>query len=1101
MIRVVESSSGRRRLQAAAAFVAAHPPSTEVLLIGASRDAVDDLVRDVSRGAGATFGLHRFSFAQWVAVLAAGELARTGRAPASLLGQQAVAARAAFEALGRDEAPRFAPISHFPGFARALASTLDELRLANIDDGTIHAHAPASADLAVLLRRYTEELEAASIADRAEQLRLARAGIAHSRLAALRAAPTVLLDVGLTSVLELDLLRDYFRDTTDLLVTVPTGDRRTLSALEALFGTDAVTREAPEPDDSGLSRLRGYLFSDEPPPAGAAGEQVRFFSAPGEGRECTEIARLALEEARRGVPFDSMAVLVRAPEAYQTLLETALRRAEIPSYFARGTRRPDPSGRAFLALLACRAEGLSAKRFAEYLSFGQVPEPDAAGAPPTDREFWAGPDDDSLGPASEASRDAQAAESARAAATPGKPRQLTLDFDRAPVIEGTLRTPWKWEELLVEAAVIGGLDRWRRRIAGLENELRVRLGGTADELDAPRRRGLERELANLGHLARFAIPVVEALAALPQAAAWGAWLDALTRLAPQVLRDPQRVLALLAELAPMSSVGPVSIDEVRTVLVQRLRSLEAERPAERYGRLFVATPEQVRGRSFRVVFVPGLAERVFPQRPREDPLLLDGLRAALSADLETQEDRGRSERLFLRLAAGAAEERIFLSYPRVDVQQARPRVPSFYGLDVARATRGAVPDYEELERDAATEVDARLAWPAPPDPAKAIDAIEHDLAILGPLLHGESGEDPGGRARYLLELNPHLGRSLRSRWARWRQRKWLPQDGLVRATEYTAPALELNRPGARPYSATALQNFAACPYRFLLSAIHRLEPRKDAVSIENLDPLTRGALFHEVQAATLRRLRESGALPLSAARPGSARDLLDATLTEIAARYRDDLAPAIPRVWEDEIDRVRADLRAWLLRLAAETVWQPAYFEYSFGLPLAGDRDPASRAEPVTLPGGWVLRGAVDLIERDPRNGDLRVTDHKTGADRTHAGLVVGAGETLQPVLYGLAVEAALGKRVASGRLFFCTSKGGFAEHEVPIDERARLYGAEVLQIVDRAVVEGNLPPAPRQGACAWCDFRPVCGPLEELRSALKQREPLADLHELRTLP
>ena len=54
------------------------------------------------------------------------------------------------------------------------------------------------------------------------------------------------------------------------------------------------------------------------------------------------------------------------------------------AWFARGTRRPDPSGRAFLALLACAADGLSARRFAEYLSLGQVPRRDerraAAGA-------------------------------------------------------------------------------------------------------------------------------------------------------------------------------------------------------------------------------------------------------------------------------------------------------------------------------------------------------------------------------------------------------------------------------------------------------------------------------------------------------------------------------------------------------------------------------------------------------------------------------------------------------------------------------------------------------------------------------------------------
>ena len=68
-----------------------------------------------------------------------------------------------------------------------------------------------------------------------------------------------------------------------------------------------------------------------------------------------------------------MAILLRNPERYQPVIEDALRRAAIPAYFSRGTARPDPAGRAFLALLACAAEKCSASRFAEYLSLGQVP--------------------------------------------------------------------------------------------------------------------------------------------------------------------------------------------------------------------------------------------------------------------------------------------------------------------------------------------------------------------------------------------------------------------------------------------------------------------------------------------------------------------------------------------------------------------------------------------------------------------------------------------------------------------------------------------------------------------------------------------------------
>ena len=41
----------------------------------------------------------------------------------------------------------------------------------------------------------------------------------------------------------------------------------------------------------------------------------------------------------------------------------------------------------------------------------------------------------------------------------------------ASTVEGTLRAPRMWERLLVDAAVIGGRDRWEKRLAGLRSEL------------------------------------------------------------------------------------------------------------------------------------------------------------------------------------------------------------------------------------------------------------------------------------------------------------------------------------------------------------------------------------------------------------------------------------------------------------------------------------------------------------------------------------------------------------------------------------------------------------------------------------------------------
>ena len=232
------------------------------------------------------------------------------------------------------------------------------------------------------------------------------------------------------------------------------------------------------------------------------------------------------------------------------------------------------------------------------------------------------------------------------------------------------------------------------------------------------------------------------------------------------IRDREPVLAALAELEPMAPVGPVGLDEVRLVLNDRLGRLEAPRRVRRYGAVFVAPPNRARGMEFDVVIVPGLAERMFPRKLTEDPILSDAARARLSPYLARNEQRVGAERLALRIAAGAARERAMFSYPRVDLDQGRPRVPSFYALEILRAAEGRLPGFDELATRAASQPMTRLSWPAPANPADAIDDAEFDLAVLDKLVDADP-DTTTGAANYLLGANVHLGRALRARARRW----------------------------------------------------------------------------------------------------------------------------------------------------------------------------------------------------------------------------------------------------------------------------------------------------------------------------------------------
>jgi hypothetical protein len=232
--------------------------------------------------------------------------------------------------------------------------------------------------------------------------------------------------------------------------------------------------------------------------------------------------------------------------------------------------------------------------------------------------------------------------------------------------------------------------------------------------------------------------------------------------------------------------------------------------------------------------------------------------------------------------------------------------------------------------------------------------------------------------------------------------------------------------------------------------------------------------------------------------------MLTEVVREVAAHFKEELVPAYPQVWEDTIASIHSDLRQWLQRMSADPEWVPIRFELAFGLPGDTDCDAASRPDPVLLPGlALRLRGAIDLVEE--RQGWLRATDSKSGANFgrpvTPTARVFG-GEKLQPLLYALALEALFpGRPVWGGRLYYCTAKGRFTEVQVPLDDDARAAIATVVSTVDEAVRTGFLPAFPAPKACTHCNYRPVCGPDEEARTARKDRKRVAKLLALREMP
>ncbi|HTS66764.1 MAG TPA: PD-(D/E)XK nuclease family protein [Candidatus Acidoferrales bacterium] len=946
-------------------FVSRWAGKAPVIAIAATREAAGEVA--LAACGDALVGVQRAAFRDLVLELSAAAMNRSAIVPVSRVVREALAARVAAEALRAGRLTYFAPVAGFPGFPRALAETFEEVRL--------NRTTPEQPDLALLLRAYESELAGRGFADHAARVAMALSSIA-----------------------------DRFRDTVVVALDLALRTRSESELLEAILASSRQRLVLSIGDTSG-GGLTGLSLGGLRERDGS----FEIFSTSGEALECVEIARRIL---RAAIPFDETAILLRSPERYQPLIMEALRRAGIPAHCTRGARRPDAAGRALLALLRCAEERLSASRFAEYLSLGQMPD------------------------------------------------------------EEEPRTPVAWERLLVDAAVIGGPERWAARLAGLREELyrRCRLEEDEDE-----RARIERRIASLDNLRDFALPIVERLAALPGRATWGDWLDALNALSETTIRDPERIAEFLEELEPLSDIGPVGLSEVLLVIGPRLNTLASTPKDSRFGKVWISGIAEARGLAFRQVFAPGVNEGLFPRPPSEDLL---GVR------------RDEEDAELLRIAAACASERLVLSFSRLDLLTGRERVPSFYAFVAHRAAGGGEMGVREFEDQARSRTGTRIGWPAPADPTDAIDDAEFDLATLAPLAKG-SGQ-------YLKSLPGRAVASLRARWTRW-HKTWKPADGLY-VEEIGTADLKPYLLSARPWSPSALQQYARCPYRFALHGIFGLRPAERPSGIQRMEPVTRGQIYHEVQFELLRALEARGMLPVTAANLAGALEILAAVMENVAAREQAELAPAIPQIWRAEVQSLHTDLRGWLQQNAAlEADWTPQFYELSFGLADPAGRDPRSRKEPVRIDNQILLRGSIDLVERH-RTGVLRVVDHKTGRMPDPRPEVVGQGEVLQPMLYALAAGQMLNEEISSGRLYYSTIAQNYAVVDVPVNEWNRRRTARALHIIDGAVRDGFLPAAPRRNGCKGCEYLPVCGPYEEERVHAKSQAELKELKELRGL-
>lgn len=472
--------------------------------------------------------------------------------------------------------------------------------------------------------------------------------------------------------------------------------------------------------------------------------------------------------------------------------------------------------------------------------------------------------------------------------------------------------------------------------------------------------------------------------------------------------------------------------------------------------VYVGTVAGAVGVSFTAVRIVGVAEGAIPSVPREDPVLPDSMRRALSAALPTATERAQWQLMALdRVVRGATRE-VVLSAPRQGVEGSQ-REPSAVFIEAAAALgrpntetgeRAAIPDGMALRRDGfapARAVAVRFRLDNPMSQAAWHSRLANGQGVIPAhwmarpavdltLMHGCHDDLGAGRA--------------------------------PAALGYAARGLTSDR----ATSASRLKTLLQCPHRYLLENVLYWKEAATAEALGELDPATFGSLVHEVAEQFARA-------------HGASFGRREKSLPEWQA-----LAAAMTHQCFGSLARqfpfASASAAAQQRTRALETVAIFLEYDWDDGRPrrLVAAEQPFGYPNPLPLKAGQrelFLHGFIDRIDVD---GDTTlVRDLKTGKP-THrfSGGAPDARIDLQLGIYVAALRAHTTEWGTTNDIaaVYAHTVGYVHQERAYIDDVGALEQATAtwLDVAGQLLAEGEFPRSPDINDCTYCQFSVACG-------------------------
>jgi ATP-dependent helicase/DNAse subunit B len=535
------------------------------------------------------------------------------------------------------------------------------------------------------------------------------------------------------------------------------------------------------------------------------------------------------------------------------------------------------------------------------------------------------------------------------------------------------------------------------------------------------------------------------------------------------LADWNSALRLIDEAAAIEGVATaesrrLTLGEFVAEWTDMLRQERSGQHPPDWGRVRVLTPEATRTLRVKHLIVMGLGEAAFPRRRGENCLGITvspgggGGEASRSESLFAGEDRVAEEMLLFHRLVSAADESLVLTYPAVS-PSGGPLAPSSY----VEAVRDLFIPQECLEQ----QEDHLSPLPLPGRVSGTTALRCHAVAQA---LAGEGGLFQA--AATIPRLRPALTgvlRAARLNVARFHTPGFTSAEGML-AEPLNQAELARRYNTTRQYSATQLEAYANCPFRFGVSELLGAEP------LDGLEYATdhgeRGRLLHQLLA----RLH-AGPLPPREGEESEgarvARRFLELLEEESQTRQRaadpflrviGELEWAQLREWGTEYG---LQWDAWRTNLGKD--WeeppQPVHFEVAFGASRSlpeGSTDSPTAPEVLRGPAGEVrLTGRIDRIDVGRQGGRpvYLVVDYKSGKKQSLKRKDISTGLNLQLPIYALAARrlAGMPPDVEPVQAIFWYLRGGGSTPGLKGPGKSRSSSVPLLQEADWNAIASQL--------------------------------------------